>query len=90
MCGCSLFDLHSLGKNSIGDRGAQHIGEGLKKNRALTKLKCGPLLHHPNSEALDLLLAGLTAVIAPCLALAVFTTSASARKAQSTSARASR
>eukprot|EP00962_Isochrysis_galbana_P031042 scaffold10094_cov128-Isochrysis_galbana.AAC.3 len=38
--GSSLFGPHSLWRNRIGDQGAQHIGEGLKNNKALTTLKC--------------------------------------------------
>eukprot|EP00962_Isochrysis_galbana_P016122 scaffold4613_cov129-Isochrysis_galbana.AAC.17 len=42
VCGCSLFDLHSLERNEIGDTGAQHIGEALKINKTLTTLMCAP------------------------------------------------
>eukprot|EP00962_Isochrysis_galbana_P002850 scaffold787_cov115-Isochrysis_galbana.AAC.2 len=38
--GSSLFGPHSLGSNSIGDQGAQHIGEALKINTVLTSLEC--------------------------------------------------
>jgi hypothetical protein len=42
VCGCSSFDPGSLTENSIGNKGAQHIGEALKENTTLTVLECVP------------------------------------------------
>eukprot|EP00962_Isochrysis_galbana_P028797 scaffold9130_cov124-Isochrysis_galbana.AAC.4 len=70
-CGCSLFGPHSLMDNKIGDEGTQHIGEALKTNKALTSLKYAPAPRH-NVMRLLCCQQGPTAVMAPCLALAVF------------------
>eukprot|EP00962_Isochrysis_galbana_P016121 scaffold4613_cov129-Isochrysis_galbana.AAC.16 len=50
VCGCSLFDLHSLERNKIGDTGAQHIDEALKINKTLTTLKCAPSFQPPQAK----------------------------------------
>jgi len=50
VCGCSLFDLHSLEREKIGDTGAQHIGEALKINKTLTTLKCAPSFPPPQAK----------------------------------------
>jgi hypothetical protein len=42
VCDCSLFYPCSLHANNIGDKGAWHIGEALKMNKALTNLECAP------------------------------------------------
>jgi hypothetical protein len=66
-CGCSLFCPRSLAKTSIGAKGAQHIGESLKVNKALTSLMCAPRIPTAPSQMRSLCCqqGGLTVLMCP-------------------------
>eukprot|EP00962_Isochrysis_galbana_P061193 scaffold36295_cov126-Isochrysis_galbana.AAC.5 len=87
----SLFGPRSLERNRAGDIGARSLARAFKDNKALTSLKCAPASPPPQVKMRSLCCQqGLTAVIAPCLALAVFEATKSVQKAPSTSVRLSR
>eukprot|EP00962_Isochrysis_galbana_P052902 scaffold24379_cov122-Isochrysis_galbana.AAC.2 len=77
---CSLFGPRSLVNNNIRAQGAQHIGEALKINKALTDLKCSPTSHPRAILGKTILVTGAPSTSARALRSTRHSPSSSARR----------